>query len=262
MLKLTNYCLAAFFFLSFACGSGKEIQETAQTNITYSDNSKTSLDWAGVYKGTLPCADCEGIETRISLQSNNSFNLSSKYLGKEENASVFNEGAFEWNHEGSKISLMENGKIIQQYQVGENVLFYLDQEGKRITGALAEKYILTKNPTDLQLENKEWILFEIRGEKVSVQEDKKHPFLLLDMETSRFSGNGSCNNFFGTYELKEGNRITFGQAASTKMACLDLATERQFLDILPKVDNYSIKDDTLSLNVAKETTLAKFVLKE
>lgn len=262
MLKLTNYCLAALFFLSFACGSGKDLQETAQTNITYADNSKISLDWAGVYKGTLPCADCAGIEITISLQSNNGFNLSSKYLGKEDNASIFKEGTFEWNEEGSKISLMDNGKIIHQYQVGENMLFFLDQEGQRITGNLADKYILTKNPTDVQLENKEWILFEIRGEKVTVQEDKKHPYIFLDLETSRYSGNGSCNNFFGNYELKQGSMISFGPAASTMMACLDLATERQFLDVLPLVDNYSIKDDTLSLNMSKAAPLAKFVLKK
>ena len=56
--------------------------------------------------------------------------------------------------------------------------------------------------------------------------------------------------------------ISFGPAASTMMACLDLATERQFLDVLPLVDNYSIKDDTLSLNMSKAAPLAKFVLKK
>ena len=31
-------------------------------------NAENSLDIAGVYKGVLPCADCEGIETTIVLK--------------------------------------------------------------------------------------------------------------------------------------------------------------------------------------------------
>jgi hypothetical protein len=31
------------------------------------DTSRTSLDWPGTYTGVLPCADCEGIETTITL---------------------------------------------------------------------------------------------------------------------------------------------------------------------------------------------------
>lgn len=35
--------------------------------------SETSLDWAGVYEGTLPCADCEGIHTLIELHEDKSY---------------------------------------------------------------------------------------------------------------------------------------------------------------------------------------------
>ena len=35
---------------------------------TMPDSSATSLDWEGVYRGVVPCADCEGIVTTITLR--------------------------------------------------------------------------------------------------------------------------------------------------------------------------------------------------
>lgn len=35
----------------------------------------------GAYEGTLPCADCEGIRTELTLESNGRFELRETYLG-------------------------------------------------------------------------------------------------------------------------------------------------------------------------------------
>lgn len=48
------------------------------------------------------------------------------------------------------------------------------------------------------------------------------------------NGNGGCNNFFGSY-TQEGNTITFGPLASTKMACQGkMKAEAQFLSSIQK----------------------------
>ncbi|MFZ4548174.1 MAG: copper resistance protein NlpE, partial [Bacteroidales bacterium] len=47
-------------------------------------NSFNSLDIEGVYKAVLPCADCEGIETKITLKQEMTFLKQTKYLGKDE----------------------------------------------------------------------------------------------------------------------------------------------------------------------------------
>ena len=62
----------------------------------------------------------------------------------------------------------------------------------------------------------------------------------------------------GSYELKEGNLITFKQVASTQMACNDMNIENQFKEILERTDNYSILGDKLSLNKARMAPLARF----
>ncbi len=40
---------------------------TKATALANPDNSRTSLDWDGIYRGVLLCADCEGIQTTIYL---------------------------------------------------------------------------------------------------------------------------------------------------------------------------------------------------
>ena len=107
-------------------------------------NSQNSLDWEGVYKGILPCADCDGIETEIVINSDLTFVKKTKYLGKEDIKGIEGKGSFTWNKDGSTIILQGINEESNQYKVGENTLTHLDVEGKIITGDLAQNYILKK----------------------------------------------------------------------------------------------------------------------
>jgi copper homeostasis protein (lipoprotein) len=115
---------------------------TTQTLPT-GDNSMVSLDWNGTYKGMIPCADCEGIETWLTLNLDKTYLLKTKYKGKSES---FQEksGRFNWNSAGSTITLDGIDNAPNQYLVGEGKLFQLDMGGKRITGNLSGNYELTK----------------------------------------------------------------------------------------------------------------------
>ncbi|WP_338589222.1 copper resistance protein NlpE [Shewanella khirikhana] len=112
--------------------------------LSVGDSSRTSLDWNGSYEGVVPCASCEGINTRLVLNADGTYLLETQYLGEQEAGAepeVFEErGSFRWNASGGAIQL-ESGAW---YQVGENQLFMLDRDGKRITGALADHYRLGK----------------------------------------------------------------------------------------------------------------------
>ncbi len=236
-----------------------EISEESDTSFQDEHNSRNSLDWNGTYQGTLPCADCDGIKTRLTLTSEGEFNRTRTYLGKEETGST-DSGTFEWNEAGSEITLRPLEGDPQGYQVGENRLFFLDREGNRITGELADKYVLVKNRPDYQLENKKWILTELMGNEIEAGDDQPGAFLYFDRETARVSGNNSCNAITGTYELLEGNRIAFGRVASTLMACPDMETADQFNEVLERTDNYTIADGILSLNKARMAPMARFRL--
>lgn len=119
--------------------------QTADTTATAPPGyENVSSELAGMYKGVLPCADCEGIETVLVLNADNTFLLKTTYLGKPETAATEKTGTMRWNPEKSFIVLGGLENVPTMYVVGENKLTQLDMEGNPITGNLADKYILTK----------------------------------------------------------------------------------------------------------------------
>jgi len=220
-------------------------------------NSRISLDWPGVYIGTIPCADCPGIDTSITLLEDGTYQRSVQYLERDDRPR-FDQGRFEWNDAGGKVTLMVDDKPGQRYKVGENVLFHLNQDGNVITGELAANYRLNMMPSDPELQDREWVLVELRDHPVSTD---RPPTLRFDRATARLSGSDGCNRLMGSYRLGEMNRLQIGEnMASTMMACPDMATPKQFTDALQQVDNYSIDNGVLSLNRARMAPLLRFAL--
>lgn len=233
----------------------KTTSEKEVTVVATADNSRTSLDWNGIYSGTLPCADCAGIDFTISLCKDNTYSLSRTYM-KNPEANFRTEGTFEWNEEGSKITLKDaEGNEEFKFKVGENRLLYLDLQGNEITGNLADKYILTK--LDDAITNKYWKLTELMGTPVTINESSKEAYMTLK-PNGKVNGNFGCNTFSGTYTLRMGNRITFSPMAATMMMCMSMETEAKFSEVLGIVDNFSINGDTLTLNKARMAPLARF----
>jgi heat shock protein HslJ len=104
-----------------------------------------------------------------------------------------------------------------------------------------------------------WKLTELMGEPiVTTTGTKTEMRMLLKKEGNQVSGNGGCNSFRGSYNLMEGNRLSFSQLAGTKMACIDMEKETTFMEALQKADNYAIQGKILSLNKGRMAPLAKF----
>jgi heat shock protein HslJ len=233
-------------------------QETGAIVIATVDNSRTSVDWQGTYTGTVPCADCQGILTQITLKSDNTFSMQMEYLGKGNQAITF-EGAFQWDDAGGIITLsgLEENSMPSSYLVGENKLIQLDMEGNRITGDLASMYELVKiNET---LVDVRWLLFELIDVDFSTRQftPDTEPFITFHIEGNRISGNSGCNNFVGTYQMSAGSGLRFSGVASTRRMCLDMTIEDQMNKIFQLVDNFTQVDNNLTLSQG-ETTLAQF----
>ncbi|MCC8019520.1 MAG: copper resistance protein NlpE N-terminal domain-containing protein [Rikenellaceae bacterium] len=103
-----------------------------------------SLDYIGTYRGVLPCADCEGIETTVTLGGDGNYRMSTRYLGKGDGRVFESSGAYRWDDDGTRIRLDGGDGRVYRYFVGEGMLRQLDLEGNRIEGDLAEHYILRK----------------------------------------------------------------------------------------------------------------------
>lgn len=233
-------------------------QKTEPAVMADGHNSKNSLDWSGTYRGTLPCASCEGIKISLTLFESGKYDRTVTYLGKEKRGTTDN-GDFEWNDSGSIINVKDKDGSEQLYQVGESLLFHLDKKGNRIQGDLAEMYLLKKNPIDPKLEDKKWKLFEIMGQEVVIEEGTKEASITFHSILGQATGNNSCNAFACSYDLKTGNRISLGNAAATLMACKNMALASKFNGLFQQVDNYAISEDgILSLNKARMAPLARF----
>lgn len=117
------------------------VEQKTETVAHDDHNAQNSLDWAGTYEATLPCADCPGIKTTITITKEGSFTYVSEYL--ERDTKINNTGTIMWHDNGSVIHL--KGKDIDsKLKVIENGLIALDQEGKEIDGPLKDHYRFTK----------------------------------------------------------------------------------------------------------------------
>lgn len=108
-----------------------------------SHTSRNSLDWSGTYNGTLPCGSCNAIKMTINLYYDGTYEQTNVYQQGGKSEAVITSGTFTWNEDGNTITLI-NAEKPNQFFVGENYLTKLDMNGDRITGDLAEKYILRR----------------------------------------------------------------------------------------------------------------------
>jgi uncharacterized lipoprotein NlpE involved in copper resistance len=108
--------------------------------------SRNSLDWEGIYTGVLPSDDCEGIDTSISLNKDQTYLLKLRYLGtpEKESKEIISEGKFTWDENGNNITLERAKDGFRKFKVGENFLMPLDKNAKEIEGISGNNYKLFK----------------------------------------------------------------------------------------------------------------------
>lgn len=100
----------------------------------------------GSFTGVLPCADCEGIDTTLTLDSGYRYRLRSRYLGKPPGQDTFVEaGRFAISDAGTRLALYgpDTEPVIFAVQ-GPEQLTRLDTSGQPITTQL--NYTLARAP--------------------------------------------------------------------------------------------------------------------
>lgn len=141
-----KHIATACLLLSAFVGGGAAFAEAdkASDQATESHHAHGSQDWPGIYNGLLPCDDCYGIKTSLALNKNGSYILISKYAGKSEREFV-EKGKFVAGDKSNTIILTpRNSSTSRQYLVGDNMLIQLGDNGERISGKLADRYILRR----------------------------------------------------------------------------------------------------------------------
>jgi len=229
-----------------------KIITTAASEIKIDDHtSQHSLDWKGTYEGVLPCADCEGIQTQITIDVDKNYTRKVTYL-KDGNKDTYEEqGLFAWNKQGTKIILKSTSEN-KYYQVGENYIRALDMNGNIITGALAEKYVLQKITKTNSIEDKKWRLISFMGKKIN--EASEEFFILFNSQEKRMQTKVGCNRMSGNYVLDiDKKELTIKQIMSTMMACEEaIIQDFKYAEQLEKITHFSIDGQKLVQKIDAE----------
>lgn len=136
-------CISAILFFFAACQPGTPGQQNKDSippgMTTPSTTTDTSTPVTGSYQGTLPCADCPGIDYQISLYEDSTYQAITSYQGRGNNIAETTTG--KWTQAADTI-LVQDGKTLRRFLAAPHQLTQLDGEGQVITGALASYYIL------------------------------------------------------------------------------------------------------------------------
>ena len=142
-MKLTNILIIiAVAFVAVACNN-----KQSKTNAGTADSTVVTVvegnNFYGTYEGTLPCADCEGIKTVLTLNEDTTYDLKSEYLGKEN--AVFEESGVYNLLAGNVVELVTPSSGNKTYyKIQDGAVALSDASGVLNEGELAEFYILKK----------------------------------------------------------------------------------------------------------------------
>lgn len=118
--------------------------ETKGNGATPSNINDLLENYTGTFEGIVPCADCSGIDTKLTLNGDYTYALSATYQGKGEGNTFESTGKWKIN-EGLDIITLDFDKPqeLTYYKiVNVNTIQMLDKDGKVINSS--HNYDLTR----------------------------------------------------------------------------------------------------------------------
>ena len=166
MNKSISLVIIALGLLLGACSQ----QKAGKSEITKKVQGKT-------YNGIIPCADCEGILYEVTFNKDHTYEASSVYIG-ESNRPFVDNGTWKVKKD-TLLALQVDSTVDKTLAVEDSSLVMLDKNGKRVTGALADHYVLDQVDS-LQQEKNNWA--ELREQGVDFRAGGNEPFWSLTID--------------------------------------------------------------------------------
>lgn len=139
-MEKTPYILFLFLFL-WACSNNNDIntRKEQETDIIQNQTEQLFL-YTGTYKGTIPAADCPGIDVTLTVNKDNTFQ--SKFVYQERNVTFEDQGLYTVND--SILTMIGENADTTFYKATGKSLIILDQNQQEIPDDLGKLYILNK----------------------------------------------------------------------------------------------------------------------
>ncbi|SKA12504.1 NlpE N-terminal domain-containing protein [Chitinophaga eiseniae] len=178
MRKLT--CLAALFAALTACNNSQTTQNTADSTTGGHQTPVGSVTHiTGTYQGTLPCADCPGMDYQISLFDDHTFTELVAYQGRGQGIAFTEKGT--WQQINDSIVSIKKKTDSSSFLASDSKLLVLDKQGKRIEGALASNYVLRP----VEGGDRRDLLAQKAGAGITFTATGNEPFWSLDLEARK-----------------------------------------------------------------------------
>ncbi|MBQ4915870.1 copper resistance protein NlpE N-terminal domain-containing protein [Maribacter sp. MMG018] len=253
-----KYIMATAITVTFMSSCAiKNKQEPTENSVDH-HTAEIAFDWQGSYYGLLPCADCDGIATRLDLNNDLTYVLTKAWKKNDKALSDTLKGKFTWQGNNIKLEGIADKSSADTFKVEENRLRQLDMEGNEITSELATHYILSKMGNS-QVEDKRWQIVELNGKQITGAPETH--YIIFHSKEGRLEAKANCNILSRSYRITNQLMISIDQGISTMMACPD-DLDSQLNKVLDMADNISVGDGTMTINKARMAPLVRLKLVE
>lgn len=244
-MSVTRYFAMALVTVALsACSQTPTVSDAAAPD---SHSSRTSLDWAGRYQGTRPCADCAGIATDFLLfpeigTSGQGTALITERHPERSTETTQTLAEYQWDTHGQTLVVSAEDIDPAYYLVGENQLIRLAESLTRISVDPAEAYRLIKLSGIDEITGVvmpiNWLVTRLNGHPVDVHDSEQQPSIQLT-DPNILSGHTGCNQMRGRFHVM-GNQLTIGSLVSTRRACHPASVESELLTSLAQVYRFRL----------------------
>ena len=137
MRNITFYLILCLIICS--CNNANNSQITDQDSNSQNPTESFWNCW-GIYQGTIPAADCPGIDVTLEINKDNTFQ--SKFVYQERNITFEDQGLYTIN-DSILTTIGENADTVY-YKITDNSLKMVDQYKNEIPDEIGKLYILKK----------------------------------------------------------------------------------------------------------------------
>lgn len=128
-----------------ACCTQEDIEKPVEDDSVVT-MEVVDMSWVGVYKGLLPCDNCDGMDVTLNLKADENYHLEIDYLGTD--STLVRDFIITWNIRGDIVMLIDEDsmEIKDRFQLAEDAVYFLVHNRERLSVAddFEEAYKLTK----------------------------------------------------------------------------------------------------------------------
>jgi copper homeostasis protein (lipoprotein) len=243
--------LIIWILLTLILSCAKSQQDNKEVDM---HNSRNSLDWTGIYSGTLFYTDSLTVQIKLQLSDEENYKIEYFFPAKESGI-IIDSGKFNWDSTGISFHIND---LKFSFKVIENELEFIS--GTATSFASYEMKLIQRLKKMGPIFSKKWYLLKIANTDAPTESvTPNKPYFILESFPSSVSGYNGCNRFFGSYKISDMEMI-FSSLGSTRMACVDFHNENEINDLFNNVQYYGFENDKLLFLDESGTKLAEWRL--